>query len=209
MIRLITADDRGANLAAFIRMHQLRYRVFKTRLEWEVMTSGDMEADEFDAMRPVYVLHEDDEGEIDGCVRLLPTTGPYMLRDVFPALLGEEPAPVSAHIWEASRFACEVGRERSSHPRALARATFELFAGVLEFGLSWSLTEIVAVVDVRFERILRLGKWPLSRIGTPQWIGNTEAAAGRLEISPAVLARVRAAAGIDCPVLDTPYRAVA
>ena len=209
MIRLVTADDRGANLASVCGMHQLRYRVFKTRLDWDVMTSGGMEADEFDTMRPVYVLRENDEGKIDGCVRLLPTTGPYMLRDVFPALLGGEPAPVSAHIWEASRFACDFDRERGARPRALARATFELFAGVLEFGLSWSLTEIVAVVDVQFERILRLGQWPLSRLGTPQWIGNTEATAGRLEVSTAVLARVRAVAGIDCPVLESPYSAVA
>jgi acyl homoserine lactone synthase len=207
MIRLITAQDRGTNLAAIMAMYRLRHRVFKLRLDWEVMTSGGMEVDEFDTMHPVYVLHETDEGAIDGCVRLLPTTGPYMLREVFPALLGAEPAPVGTHVWEASRFACEASDGRSA--RALAKATFELFAGVLEFGLSWGLTELVVVVDTRFERILRLGRWPLCRLGVPYSIGRVEATAGHLEVSPAVLARVRTAAGIDQPVLGNPYSAVA
>jgi acyl homoserine lactone synthase len=207
MIRLITAQDRGTNLTAIMAMHRLRHRVFKLRLEWDVITSGGMEVDEFDTMHPVYILHETDNGAVDGCVRLLPTTGPYMLREVFPALLGAEVAPVGANVWEASRFACEASDARGA--RAVARSTFELFAGVLEFGLSWGLTEIVAVVDTRFERILRLGRWPLARIGVPYSIGNVEATAGRLEISAAVLARVRAAAGIGGPVLENPYSAVA
>jgi acyl homoserine lactone synthase len=106
MIKIVTPDTMGADLAATIGMHRLRYRVFKDRLGWDVTTSGDLEADEFDTFRPVYVLHVDNE-YVDGCVRLLPTTGPYMLRDVFPVLLGTEPAPVGARVWEASRFACE------------------------------------------------------------------------------------------------------
>ncbi len=207
MIRLVTPDERGANLAAIVGMHRLRHRVFKARLGWEVVSSGELEADEFDTLRPVYVLHESGDGEIDGCVRLLPTTGPYMLREVFPALLAGEPAPVSAHVWEASRFACEsVGHARLG---SLAHCTCELLAGVLEFGLTWNLKEIVAVVDVRFERVLRLGKWPLERIGKPCWIGRVQSIAGCLEISTAVLKRVRAAGGLTAPVLASPYSKVA
>jgi acyl homoserine lactone synthase len=32
-------------------MHQLRYRVFKERLDW-----GDMEVDSFDALHPAYLV---------------------------------------------------------------------------------------------------------------------------------------------------------
>ncbi len=40
-----------------------------------------------------------------GSWRLLPTTGPYMLRDVFPQLLHGVAAPAAADTWEISRFA--------------------------------------------------------------------------------------------------------
>ena len=33
-------------------MHQLRHRVFKKRLDWDVHISGDMEIDDFDALHP-------------------------------------------------------------------------------------------------------------------------------------------------------------
>ena len=72
-------------------MHRLSYRIFKERLGWDVQVSGEMEIDEFDACRPAYLLQRDDDGRIQGCTRLLPTTGPTMLRDTFPVLLALAP----------------------------------------------------------------------------------------------------------------------
>jgi acyl homoserine lactone synthase len=209
MIKLLSGSEIGANLNAVVGMHRLRYRVFKTRLDWEVTTTDDLEADEFDTLRPVYILHEDEAGAVDGCVRLLPTTGPYMLRDVFPALLGQEAAPVGGRVWEASRFACDVSRCGRGVRAGLAGATFELFAAMIEFGLSWNLTTIVAVVDVRMERVLRMARWPLRRIGDTHWIGKTEATAGFLDVSDASLNAVRRAGHLEKPMLESPYPAVA
>jgi N-acyl-L-homoserine lactone synthetase len=42
-----------AILRALVAMHQLRYRVFKERLGWDVQINGDLEVDEFDSS----VLH--------------------------------------------------------------------------------------------------------------------------------------------------------
>ena len=75
-------------------MHRLRYRVFKERLDWDVQVSGDMEIDEFDALHPAYLLQRATDGRIQGCVRLLPSTGPTMLRDTFPVLLDGAPPPL-------------------------------------------------------------------------------------------------------------------
>jgi acyl homoserine lactone synthase len=80
MIQFITADCYGTFLTDLAEMHRLRYRIFKQRLGWDVEVGGDMEVDEFDACRPAYLLQKDDDGRIQGCVRLLPTIGPTMLR---------------------------------------------------------------------------------------------------------------------------------
>ncbi|MBR1297389.1 acyl-homoserine-lactone synthase [Bradyrhizobium sp. AUGA SZCCT0042] len=204
MIQLITADYYSDLLEAVTEMHRLRYRVFKERLGWDVQFSGDMEIDDFDAHNPAYLIQRASDNRIQGCVRLLPSTGPTMLRDTFPLLLDGSPAPANPTIWESSRFALDLHHGTPKVTHGLATATYELFAGMIEFGLSRQLTEIVTVTDARMERILRRAKWPLRRIGVPRALGNTLAVAGYLEISIESLARVRTAGCLQGPVLWAP-----
>jgi acyl homoserine lactone synthase len=203
MMQLITADYYSNFIDAITEMHRLRYRVFKERLDWDVRFSGDMEIDEFDALRPAYLIQRGHDNCVQGCVRLLPSTGPTMLRDTFPVLLNGASAPNNPAIWESSRFALDL--QRGTHAtRGLAIATYELFAGMIEFGLSRQLTEIVTVTDARMERILRRAGWPLRRISEPCPLGSTLAVAGYLEVSNESLARIRSAGGLQGPVLWAP-----
>jgi N-acyl-L-homoserine lactone synthetase len=196
MIQLITPEFYGEFIDTLAEMHRLRYRVFKERLGWDVEVSGDMEIDEFDASRPAYLLQTDDEGRVQGCVRMLPTTGPTMLRDTFPLLLDGQPAPASDTIWESSRFGVDLCSRDEKTGRSIARATYELFAGMIEFGLMRQLTDIVTVTDARMERILGRARWPLRRLGSPRAIGKTLAVAGYLEVSQERLVCVREAGGL-------------
>jgi acyl homoserine lactone synthase len=201
MIHLITPDRYGAFVDEISEMHRLRYRVFKVRLGWDVEVSGDMEIDAFDACRPTYLLQIHDDGCIQGCVRLLPTTGPTMLRDTFPALLDGRPAPAAETIWESSRFGLDLIPGHTKARGGVASATYELFAGMIEFGLMHRLSDIVTVTDVRMERILQRVGWPLRRLGQPRSIGNTVAVAGYLRISLEALAHLSQAAGLSAPVI--------
>jgi N-acyl-L-homoserine lactone synthetase len=204
MMQLITADYYGDFVGEIAEMQRLRYRVFKERLDWDVQFTGDMEIDEFDALHPAYLLQRADNGRIQGCVRLLPSTGPTMLRDTFPILLDGAATPASSTIWESSRFALDIGGDAPKAAHGLATATYELFAGMIEFGLSRRLSEIVTVTDARMERILRRAGWPLRRIGNPHALGKTLAVAGYLEVSVESLACIRGAGGLQGPVLWAP-----
>lgn len=104
MMQLITQESYGEFVDELTEMHRLRYRVFKERLDWDVQISGDMEIDAFDALHPAYLLQRGEQGQVQGCVRLLPSTGPTMLRDTFPLLLDGASAPANPAIWESSRF---------------------------------------------------------------------------------------------------------
>ena len=208
-MHLISPDQYGTFAKEIAEMHRLRYRVFKERLDWDVQISGDMEIDEFDALHPEYLIQRGHNGRIQGCVRLLSSTGPTMLRDAFPLLLEGLPAPASPTVWESSRFALDIGDGTRDAVRGLASATYELFAGMIEFGLSRGLTDIVTVTDARMERILRRAGWPLRRFGQPRKFGNTSAVAGYLDISGEKLAKVREAAGLPGPVLWAPVMSAA
>ncbi|QOZ36956.1 acyl-homoserine-lactone synthase [Bradyrhizobium sp. CCBAU 53421] len=204
MIQLITPPSYGELSDTLVEMHRLRHRVFKLRMAWEVETSGDMEIDEFDALHPDYLIQVGENGQVQGSVRLLPTLGPTMLRDTFPALLEDQPAPSTPLVWESSRFAIDIAADAPKGNHGITRAAYELFAGMVEFGLSRQLTDIVTVTDLRMERILRRVGWPLRRIGNPTTIGKTVALAGYLAISSEVLRNLRKAGGLSTPTLWTP-----
>lgn len=65
---------------------------------------------------------------------------------------------------ESSRFALDVPADAPASG-GVAAATYVLFAGMIEFGLSIELIEIVTVTDARMGRILRRAGWPLRRVG--------------------------------------------
>src|SRR3981189_3971755 len=105
MIRVVTKYHAERHVGSLYQMHRIRKAVFKDRLGWDVTVSGEFEVDEYDALGPSYLLSIDRYGTLIGCVRLLPTTGPNMLRDIFPSFLTKAAVPRGEQVWEASRFA--------------------------------------------------------------------------------------------------------
>ena len=194
MIRVVTRDNAERHISSLYEMHRLRKTVFKDRLGWDVIVSGELEVDEYDALRPRYLLSMDRHGILNGCVRLLPTTGPNMLRDIFPSLVTKAAVPRGERVWEASRFA--VSGNSSGTQSGISQATYDLLIGVLKFSLSNGLNTIACVVDVRMERVLRRSGWPLERLGPARRVGNTIAMAGQLDVSTPILRQLEARVGL-------------
>ena len=194
MIRIVTNDNAEHHVSNLYQMHRSRKAVFKDRLGWDVTVKGELEIDEYDALRPSYLLSIDRYGIINGCVRLLPTTGPNMLRDIFPSFVTKAALPCGERVWEASRFA--VSRNSTAAELGISQTTYDLLIGVLKFGLSNGISMIACVVDVRMERILRRAGWQLERLGPAHRIGNTIAMAGQLEVSAQTLRQLEARAGL-------------
>ena len=194
MIKIVTKDNAGRYVSDLHQMHRLRKMVFRDRLGWDVTVSGELEADEYDGMESIYLLSIDRYGAVNGCVRLLPTTGPNMLRDIFPSFVTKAAVPCGEHVWEASRFAVSGTNARAE--AGLSQTTYELLIGVLRFALSNSIRTIACVVDVRMERILRRAGWQLECLGPAHRIGSTIAMAGQLDVSAQILRRLEARVGL-------------
>jgi acyl homoserine lactone synthase len=194
MIRIVTKDNADRHVSNLYQMHRLRKTVFKDRLGWDVRLSGELEIDEYDALGPSYLLSIDRYGSLNGCVRLLPTTGPNMLRDIFPSFVTNAAVPRGERVWEASRFA--VSKNNTATEAGLSQTTYDLLIGVLKFGLSNRLSTVACVVDERMERILRRAGWQLERLGPARRIGNTIAMAGQLDVSAQILRRLEARVGL-------------
>ena len=196
MIDVVTPDLYAVYARELRLMFQQRYRVFKQRMGWAVTGGEGEERDSFDDFYPIYLLayDEDDSDRLAGSWRFLPTTGPYMLRDVFPQLLDGAKAPYHPLIWEGSRFAVEGRGGR-------ARVSSELLCAVTETCISFGIRELLTVYDARMERLLpRLGcppKWQ----SQPCQIGESLAYTGRFDMNHETLSSLRAVGGIQGSVI--------
>jgi len=158
-------DSPRFGQSVLLDMFAFRHEVFYRKLGWEVQTRYQLEYDEFDDMDPVYMVAEDDGGEIEGCWRLLPTVGPYMLRDTFPQLLRGESAPGDSHVWELSRFAVATCEDAAVKQAPLNDVTLEMIRKVYDFAVSHGIREYVTVTSVALERLLKRTGLPIRRFG--------------------------------------------
>ncbi|WGS02988.1 acyl-homoserine-lactone synthase TraI (plasmid) [Bradyrhizobium sp. ISRA443] len=186
----IDAKEHGGLGSLLDEMHQLRARVFAGRLGWRVKIEYGRERDEYDALDPTYILALTDRGEVAGCVRLLPTTGPTMLSQTFPQLLPGGRLRGKSTMAESSRF-CVDTRGEGRGGRFLHEATLTLFAGMIEWSMLNGFNLVATATDVRVERILQRAGWPMRRLGGVVRIGDTMSVAGILPADQASFDRVR------------------
>lgn len=195
MIRLIQGAERHKYPREIEAMHRLRAAIFHERMAWPVTVLDGWERDGFDELNPLYVLVTADDGTVRGSARLLPTTGPNMLCDVFSDLLGESREVRSPTIWESSRFSV-MHDPADQFSRQINPITGELLSGIVEVGIRSGLEFIVTVMDVSVERVLRRAGCPCERIGPPKRIGNGLSIAGLFEMTDALLEGIRQASGL-------------
>lgn len=182
-------------------MFRLRARVFDERLGWEVQVSNGRELDQFDLSNPLYLLSVGKEGQLNGCLRLLPTTGPNMLRDVFSGLLNDSKMICSPYIWESTRFCVAHSALEQRSGNNLNYTTGELLAGIVEVGMLAGLDYVVSVYDARMRRILRTAGCAALEVGTPKKFGKVKTYAGLFRINETTLKKIQTAAGIEDWVL--------
>ncbi|AJX00758.1 acyl-homoserine-lactone synthase [Burkholderia gladioli pv. gladioli] len=170
--------DIRCNLGTF------RHKVFVQRLHWEIPGVSDdatIEWDEFDAASTIHLVALSADDEVCGCARLMPTTGPYLLRDVFPQLAGPGLLPSSSSIWEMSRFA---GPGLPDH-RTGSTSGMSLFPYAMALALSFGATHVIGVVSRSVARLYRRFGLDLRDIGVRSAPGRADIVACSIELGPA------------------------
>jgi acyl homoserine lactone synthase len=146
-----------------------RYEVFVERLKWDLETPDALERDQFDRPDTVYVATRDDEGAIIGCARLLSTTKPYLLAEVFPELLNGAAAPCSADVWELSRFAAIdlKAPQSTSQGQLSSPAALELLREAMKCAAAQGAKRLITTSPLGIERLLRRAGVNAHRAGPP------------------------------------------
>ncbi len=147
-----------------------RHAVFVEALGWCLPCCDGLEQDEFDRESAVYVFADDEARRITAFARLLPTTHPYPLAEVFPELLGGKVPPSSGDTWELSRFcatgadisACSGWSDTASAPLAVALLQHALWAA--EF---YGAQRLITVSPIGIESLLRKAGFHSERFSGP------------------------------------------
>ncbi|NKC11333.1 MAG: acyl-homoserine-lactone synthase [Gammaproteobacteria bacterium] len=181
--------DTSMDWHALDGMYRLRDEVFAHRLGWDVRSNNGYERDVFDALNPIYIIARTENKKIRGCTRILPTIGPYMLRNVFQQLLQGEEAPTDENIWELSRFTADGDRD---NPQAsIGAISVALMRSAVEFAENNGIGRYMAVTSTAMERLLKRLGIPTRRLGEGQamMIGKVSTVACEIIVD----ARTRAA----------------
>jgi acyl homoserine lactone synthase len=180
MSQLIQIAARGEFQSKDLQdMYRLRARVFCDRMGWELPILSGMEIDGYDALDPHYMMVWTGRKSVCGCWRLLPTIGPYMLKDTFPQLLDGKPAPEADDIWELSRFAIETEGHQGF---GFADLVLDTLREIVSFGDRMGIRKYVTVTTTPIERLLRKTGLETNRFGPPIRIGVENAVALDIDI---------------------------
>lgn len=132
MIFLVNAENRAQFAADLRDMHWQRKIVFVDRAGWTVPVHGDYEVDRYGREETIYLLAKaQPESQVLASARLLPTTGPHLMSDLFAVACRDTP-PRGPTVWEVPRF----GTTPDLHGCGIRlELLWEIICGVMEAAL--------------------------------------------------------------------------
>lgn len=166
MIKAFTYSEKMKNYRSYENMVRARANVFHKRLSWDVAVEHEREEDDYDRKyNPLYIISERSDGSHVTSMRLLPTTGPTMLRDIFYKFFPDCPDIYSSSIWEATRYCATF--EKGDSPVH----TGELFVKLSEICLGSGVEIVTGVFFNPIFRILVKAGWDPTPVMTSEHNG--------------------------------------
>lgn len=180
------SDTARAELAAY------RYDVFVGQLGWELPCAQGYDQDQFDIAEAIHLAARADDGHVVGCARLLPTTGRYLLAELFPQLLGTLPAPCDAEVWELSRYAARDTRGAADAAAEL-RIGKQVLLQSVRTASRHGARRLVFCTSVAIERLAKRWGVDIRRLAAPQRLGSQLLVAALIECNEQTLAALTGA----------------
>jgi acyl-homoserine lactone synthase len=199
MVQLIDRQNRQQQEQTLKAMHADRKAIFVDRLKWKVpVIDGRYEIDAFDDEHAVYLVATDPAtGEHLGSVRLLPTTRPHILGDVFPMLVDGE-VPRGPDVMEVTRL-CTSPRLADWEAHNAVRE--QLATALIEYGLVAGVRTYTMMTHMAYLSQLLATGWDVEPLGLPKEIGGELLGALKVHVRPETLQVFRRKFGLPERVL--------
>ncbi len=198
MIEIIQTGQVGKT-KALIEMHKLRKLIFKDRMEWDVDISKEgLEIDEYDLPETVYIIVRDEQGRAVGIWRMLPSTSPSMIRDIWPEFLKDFPMPQHPDTWEVSRFGVHsYTDDRRDHIRQVSQVTAQLITALLTVTTMTGIRDIYTMYNPQVGRSVQRIGFIADATSKDYPVDGKPSIVGRFKMTLDALERVKEIAGVE------------
>jgi N-acyl-L-homoserine lactone synthetase len=197
MLLSVDGANRITERVALRAMFEARKKVFVDLLRWDIpVLAGRFEIDQFDDEHARYIILLDAAGRHLASTRLLPTTRPGILSELYPEL-SDEPLPEGESIYEITRF-CLTPDCTAAERRAIRN---QLVTAIARHALVNGISTYTGVADMSWLRqILGFG-WECRLLGEPKAVGRSLLGALRIDIDVHTLSGL-ANAGVYAESVD-------
>lgn len=145
------------------RVWRFRHEHFVERFGWEEIRKSDgREIDQFDTPEAIHLVLSLNNS-IAAYSRLLPTTQPHLLSDVYPELLDGRPYETGPKIYEWTRC---VSERHAAGPDGTPAANL-LLTGVLEFCLMAGIEALIVETHPKLVNLLLETDWGVTPLNAP------------------------------------------
>ena len=177
---------------------RLRHEIYVVERQWQSIARPiDIEMDAFDTEHAIYLLALDSSGDVIGGSRLIPSTRPHLLGDVFPHLAKGNP-PRAPAVYEWTRFFIAFPHRATGKS---ARLAGEVLCGLMEASLQLGVRQISVVCEAFWPARLRTLGWTVEVLGEQLALDDSEIVAALIEVTEAALEGTRRFYSIEGPVL--------
>ncbi len=199
MIEVIQTGQFGKT-NSIIEMHKVRKLIFKDRMGWDVdINEGGLEIDDYDLPETVYILVRDDSGRVSGVWRMLPSSAPSMIRNIWPAFLTSFEMPIHDSAWEVSRFGVySYTNSPRESIKATNRITAELILGLLTVCTLTGITDIYTMYNLQIARSVGKIGFFAEETSDEMPIEGKTSVVGRIRTDLEALDRVKRITKLSC-----------
>jgi acyl homoserine lactone synthase len=180
---------------AFPSLLKCRYKEFVGRQQYEVPSFNGMEYDQYDTPAAIYFAWKDGKGKVNAGMRAVPTSRPYMIKDLWPHTVKHVELPENPKIWEITRFFID----REIHAEQRREAHGEILCALLEFAIHCGITNYIGTAPpTLWNHTFRRCGWPAQTVGDETDIRFSEKIQTcMMDVSTDVLESVRQTMGIS------------
>lgn len=161
MIHIVETPHRQENRHLLQTMFADRKRLFVDLYGWDVpVLEGCLEIDQYDTPDTIYLIAAGPDGAHDASIRLMPTTRPHMLSELFPHLCPQG-VPVGPTTWESTRL-CLPQRHGAARRRGLRNL---LISAMVDLAIERGIERLTGVLPDAFRKeVLAMG-WAAEPLG--------------------------------------------
>lgn len=204
MIEIIQAGQAGKT-RLMVEMYRLRAKIFKERMGWDVdVDMNGLEVDDFDTDEAIYLLTLNDDEQVTGNWRIIPTNNLTMIEKVWPHFLEDVPMRKSPMCWEMSRFAVDklTGQNVKESIHSFNQTTAEMFCGLTELCILLGIEEIYTLYNKQIGKLLRRLDCDPVHVSRAYPINGEDSFVGRFIPDKHMLAKLQAATGQTKPLIN-------